>query len=128
MVPSYVVVTSLSVNDAGRLFKDSMEEKSTLMNMAGQATRFETPASDEVFGGLEKDPPTFQAVAHLTGNALDRNASVQMRAWDRGGQTEIQLAIATSALTRGAKASKRIASYLAAIKAVDPTTKVTERP
>lgn len=128
MVPSYVVVTGLSVGDAGRLFKDAMEEKSTLMNMAGQATRFDTPAGDDVFGGLEEDPPTFQAVAHLTGNALDRSASVHMRAWDRGGQTEIRVAVTTSALTRGAKASKRTTSYLAAIRAADPTMKVSERP
>ena len=128
MGSSYLVVTKVTVNDAGRLFKDSMEEKRTLMNIAGQATRFETPRGDPVFGGLEEDPPAFQAIAHLTGNALDRSASVQMRAWDRGGQTEIHLTVGASALTRGKKATNNITKYLAALKAADPATRVTERP
>lgn len=124
----YTVLTRVTVSDAGRLFKDCMEEKRPLMILAGQATRFETPSGDQVFGGLDEDPPKFQAIAHLTGNAMDRNASVHLRVWDRGEHTQIELAVETSALTRGKKSSTNIARYLAALKAADPAAKVTERP
>ena len=128
MASSYTVLTKMTVNEAGRLFKDSMEERSMLKGLAGQATRFETPRGDGVFGSLEEDPPAFQAIAHLTGNAMDRNASVYLRAWDRGDQTEIHLAVETSALTRGKKATTNITKYLAALKAADSSARVTERP
>jgi hypothetical protein len=121
-------MTKVNVSDAGRLFKDSMEERRTLRNLAGQATRFETPSRDEVFGSLEEDPPAFQAVAHLSGNMFDRNASVLMQAWDRGGETEIRLTTSTSVLTAGKKAGQNLTKYLAALKAADPTARVTERP
>jgi hypothetical protein len=121
------IVTKLPLNQAVEIFRHAMEEHSALKRMAGQGTTFETPAADPVFGQLEENRPSFEVIAHLVGNAMDRDAAVRLQAWQRDDVVHLEIASATSLLTRGAKASKFVKRFISNLQAADPQASVTEQ-
>jgi hypothetical protein len=118
------IQTSLAIREVAALFQQAMRVN-FIDELLGRGTKFSKPPTDEAFGDLDDDPPSFSVMATLGGQRAEVQVSaVVLFAWDRGDHRDLLINEGRALLSMGIKSKWKVQRYVAKLQELDPTLKV----